>query len=82
MPALAMITMDTTDTRGLAAWWAERLSAEISFEAEHFFTVLSVPGWSVDLAFQFVDEPTPGKNRVHFDLTWEPGRNREEQVAD
>lgn len=82
MPSLAMITFDTTDTRRLSAWWAQRLGASIEFEAEHFFTVLNVPGWSTNLGFQYVESPTPDKNRIHLDLEWEPGQNREDGVAE
>ncbi len=62
------ITFDTTDARALAAWWAERTGAPVVFDAEGEY-VLGAGQGQVGLAFQRVDEPTPGKNRVHLDLT-------------
>ena len=65
---LGMITTDTTDPEPLAAWWAEQTGAEITETNDGWFVVVKggqLPCW---LAFQKVDDPTPGKNRIHFDL--------------
>ena len=66
---LGMVTTDTTDARALAGWWAEQTGAEVhdSFEGE--FIMLIGGTLPVRLAFQQVDEATPGKNRLHLDLT-------------
>jgi predicted enzyme related to lactoylglutathione lyase len=63
----AMITVDTLDPAPLAAWWAEQVGAQVqeTYPGE-FLMVLT---GSVVLGFQRVDDPTPGKNRVHLDLT-------------
>ena len=50
----------------LARWWSARLGAEIIDSNDAFFYVL---GSEPRVAVQRVDDPTPGKNRVHLDLT-------------
>jgi len=62
------ITFDSTDPEPLAAWWAERLGAEITANMEGFFLIVSGGALSTNLAFQKVGDPTPGKNRIHVDL--------------
>ncbi|GAA2098769.1 VOC family protein [Brevibacterium salitolerans] len=81
MTALGMITVDTTDARRLSAWWAERLGGEVVFDAEGWFCVVSVPGWGTDLGFQYVEEPSPGKNRLHLDLVRDEQEDREAAIA-
>ncbi|WP_447644919.1 VOC family protein [Nocardioides zeae] len=64
---LGMITLDTTDPSPLAAWWSAQTGATVEEEHDGWFVVLQLPG-GPRLAFQKVDDPTPGKNRVHLDL--------------
>ena len=62
------ITIDSTDPERLADWWARALGGQVNPVAPPFFVVVSLlegPG----LAFQKVDDPTPGKNRVHIDFS-------------
>jgi predicted enzyme related to lactoylglutathione lyase len=62
------ITFDTTDPEKLADWWARALDGQVNPIAPPFFvsvTRAQGPG----LAFQKVDDPTPGKNRVHIDFS-------------
>ena len=61
------ITFDTTDPEKLAEWWARALDGQVNPVAPPFFIVVSRPD-GPGLAFQKVDDPTPGKNRVHVDL--------------
>lgn len=65
---IAMITIDSSDPRPLATWWAERLGAPIQDENDGWFFVI---GSTPALAIQHVGDPTPGKNRIHLDLTVE-----------
>ena len=61
------ITFDSTDPERLADWWARALDGQVNPIAPPFFvsvTRAEGPG----LAFQKVDDPTPGKNRVHIDF--------------
>jgi hypothetical protein len=62
------ITFDTTDPEKLAEWWARAVDGTVNPVAPPFFVAVNRsdgPG----LAFQKVDYPTPGKNRVHIDFT-------------
>ena len=65
---LGMVTIDTTDARSLAGWWAAQTGAEVSHDFDGWFVVLTGGTLPLRLAFQKVDDPTPGKNRVHLDL--------------
>lgn len=66
--SIASITFDTTDPRPLARWWAERLGAEIVADMDGFFVIVAGGSLATQLAFQKVDDPTPGKNKVHIDV--------------
>ena len=68
---LGMVTTDTTDARSLAGWWAEQTGADLSDQFGGGFIVLSGGSLPIILAFQQVDDPAPGKNRLHLDLTAE-----------
>lgn len=65
---LGMVTFDTLDALTLARWWADACNGEITQENDGWFVVVAVPEGPL-LAFQKVEDPTPGKNRVHLDLT-------------
>ncbi len=64
---IGMVTVDTRDAQRLGGWWAEQLGSEIAQDHDGWFVV--VPAGPVLLAFQKVEDPTPGKNRLHLDLT-------------
>jgi len=66
---LGMITMDTTDATGLAGWWADQTGSTVVQDFDGSYLILAGGGLPALLAFQKVDDPTPGKNRVHLDLT-------------
>lgn len=66
---LGMITIDSADPGPLARWWAELTGGAIEQENDGWFHVVAVPGWGHKLGFQKVDDPTPGKNRLHMDLS-------------
>jgi len=82
MIELGMVTIDTTDARALAQWWAERLNGEIVEDMEGWFCIIAVPGMPVQIGFQKVDDPTPGKNRLHLDFAYSAGTNREQAVGE
>ena len=65
---LGMITMDTTDATGLAGWWADQTGAGVVQDFDGSFLILAGGGLPALLAFQKVDDPTPGKNKVHLDV--------------
>ncbi|QDB80455.1 VOC family protein [Georgenia wutianyii] len=66
---LGMVTFDTTDANRLADWWAEQTGGEVVERNDGWFAMVAVPSLPVRLAFQKVADPTPGKNRVHLDLS-------------
>ncbi|MEP9394176.1 VOC family protein [Gordonia sp. VNK1] len=67
---VGMITVDSTDPIPLARWWAERIGGTVIAENDGFFVMVSGPAAGAPvLGFQQVDDPTPGKNRIHLDLT-------------
>lgn len=66
----AMITVDTTDALTLGRWWAERTGGKVIEENDGWFVIVALPE-GPRLGFQKVEEPTPGKNRVHVDFVAE-----------
>ncbi|MET0900145.1 MAG: VOC family protein [Mycobacterium sp.] len=63
-----MITFDSADPDRLAAWWAQAVDGTVNAVAPGEFVLVVRPA-GPRLGFQRVDEPTPGKNRVHLDFT-------------
>ncbi|MFF8817480.1 MULTISPECIES: VOC family protein [Leucobacter] len=82
MIRLGMVTVDTEDPRPLAAWWAERLGGEIVHDADGWFCMVRAPEAAVALGFQKVEDPTPGKNRMHLDFDRTPDVDRDVMVAE
>lgn len=68
---LGAITVDSSEPEPIARWWAERVGAEIVATHDGWFVTLKGGGLPGLLSFQKVDRPTPGKNRIHLDLTAE-----------
>ncbi|WP_185994300.1 VOC family protein [Nocardioides campestrisoli] len=64
---LGMVNFDALDPAPLARWWADQVGGEVADPYDGSF--LLVTGGPVTLAFQQVDDPTPGKNKIHLDLT-------------
>ncbi|MET0315610.1 MAG: VOC family protein, partial [Rhodococcus fascians] len=63
-----MITIDSSDPGPLATWWAARTGGTIEEDNDGWFYTVSLPSAPYRLAFQKVDDPTPGKNKVHLDV--------------
>ena len=64
MVAVTMVTIDCENPRELAEFWTAALGTEIAVDWEQFLVLKGEPA----IAFQKVDDPTPGKNRIHLDL--------------
>ena len=47
--------------------WADQLGGDVKDPFGGFFVIVS--GGPVQMAFQKVDDPTPGKNRIRVDLS-------------
>jgi hypothetical protein len=68
---VAMVTFDTTDAETLGTWWAEQTGGEVLDTGGGWFVIVAGGSLPVRLAFQRVDDPTPGKNRIHLDVVAE-----------
>ncbi len=66
---ISNVTIDTTDPRGLAEFWVAALDTKVAIDAEGYFISLEPTVGGPSLGFQKVADPTPGKNRVHLDLS-------------
>jgi catechol 2,3-dioxygenase-like lactoylglutathione lyase family enzyme len=63
------VTFDAVDPRALARFWREVTGYEIVEERDDFVRLRAPDARGVrHLLFFRVDEPTPGKNRMHVDL--------------
>ena len=82
MVQLGMVTFDTENAREIAAWWAARLGGEITADMDGWYCIVSAPGVPVNLGFQKIDDPTPGKNRIHLDLTRPADSDRDALIAE
>ncbi|RJQ82951.1 VOC family protein [Pseudonocardiaceae bacterium YIM PH 21723] len=76
---IGMVTFDTTDPRRLAEFWRAALDTKVEIDAEGYFISLEPVGDGPALGFQKVTDPTPGKNRVHLDVSG--GRPEVERLA-
>jgi hypothetical protein len=65
---LGMITTDTVDAGRLAGWWAEQTGARVSETNGGWYVVLAGSELPTLLAFQKVDDPTPGKKQAEVPL--------------
>ena len=66
--SIASITFDSTDPEPLARWSAERIDAKINANMDGLFLIVASGDLPTQLAFQRVEDPTPGKNKVHLDV--------------
>lgn len=68
--SLGMITFDTTDAPTLAGWWARQTGGSVHADyGDEFVLVRPASGTGPILAFQQIADPTPGKNRIHLDVS-------------
>lgn len=69
--SIGMVTVDSTDPRPLAQWWARQTGGRVVDEADGWFleVVPAQDGKGPVLGFQKVQDPTPGKNRLHLDAS-------------
>jgi catechol 2,3-dioxygenase-like lactoylglutathione lyase family enzyme len=71
MAQIFNVTFDARDPRRLGGFWSAVTGYPVVEERDDL-TRLSAPGHDVpDLLFMRVDDPTPGKNRLHLDLAAE-----------
>ncbi len=66
--SVEMITFDCSDPDTLANWWSEAVGGSVQPVMPGEFVVVSCAE-GPRLGFQRVDDPTPGKNRLHIDFS-------------
>jgi len=66
--SIASVTFDSSEPEPLAQWWADRFDAEITVNMDGFYLIVAGGTLPTQLAFQKVDDPTPGKNKIHLDV--------------
>lgn len=59
---------DTVDLDGAVEFWTGLLGLEVVHRDETFVYLSKMSPEGPHLAFQRVDEPRPGKNRLHLDV--------------
>jgi hypothetical protein len=63
------VTFDASDPRLLGRFWSQVTGYAIADERDEFVRLRAPDAQSVrQILFLRVDDPTPGKNRVHIDL--------------
>lgn len=65
--SMETVTFDCTDPDGLADWWARAVEGSVQAVVPGEFVLVSRSD-GPRLGFQRVDDPTPGKNRIHVDF--------------
>ena len=79
---LGMITFDTGDALALSNWWCDAFGGTVLEENDGWFVMISIGEGSPLLAFQKVDDPTPGKNRAHLDLVCDEPAAKVQELVD
>ena len=72
--AVDMVTVDCEEPKELAEFWRQALQTEVGMDSDDFVILRGRPA----VAFQRVERPTGGKNRIHLDLS---GTERTHEVA-
>lgn len=67
IPTINTVMFDCRDTGTLAAFWSELLGVGVRAMSGPFVWLDPQRPGGYSLAFQRVDDPTPGKNRLHLD---------------
>jgi hypothetical protein len=73
-PGLKDVVVDSVDPGTMAAWWAEVWGGTLVHDESGYSYIDDIPGAPVE-SFDFVRVPEPKtvKNRVHWDVTLQPG---------
>jgi predicted enzyme related to lactoylglutathione lyase len=75
-----MITFDSLDPDRLATWWAEAAGGSVVPLSPGEFVLVAL-STGLRLGFQRVDDPTPGKNRIHVDFSVEDLESEVERLV-
>lgn len=67
VPIINTVMIDCSDSASLAEFWKELLDVDIRMAAHGFVWLDPQREGGFSVAFQEVDHPTPGKNKIHLD---------------
>ncbi|MET0819841.1 MAG: VOC family protein [Aeromicrobium sp.] len=73
-PGLKDVVVDSADPAAVASWWADVWGGTLVHDESGYSYIDDVPGAPVE-SFDFVPVPEPKtvKNRLHWDVTLQPG---------
>ena len=74
------VMFDTNDLDKSIDFWGEILDIHVAHRDERYVYMAQLADGAPRLAFQLVDEPRPGKNRLHFDLMVDDRKEFERHV--
>jgi predicted enzyme related to lactoylglutathione lyase len=66
---VASVVINTTNEENLANFWSRLLGVEIGHRVPGFIWLRRQRAGGYSIAFQHVDEPTPGRRRLHLDTS-------------
>ncbi len=79
---LAAVVINARDLEAVVAFWTAFLEVEERQRFPGFVFLHRQPGASVSLAVQQVEDPTPGRNRLHLDFGSDDAAGSGERVIE
>ena len=81
VPVVSSVVFDCADAHLVSRFWMGLLDTEVAAEFAGFIWLKPQSGGSLQLAFQEVPDPTPGKNKLHLDAHHEDLETVTERVG-
>lgn len=81
VPVVSSVVFDCADAHLVSRFWMGLLDTEVAAEFAGFIWLKPQFGGSLQLAFQEVPDPTPGKNKLHLDAHHEDLETVTERVG-
>ena len=69
VPQLRWAVINCYDSERLAEFWSSFLDVQVTDRSGNFIWLARQHDGGLAIGFQEVPDPTPGRNRVHFDLS-------------
>jgi catechol 2,3-dioxygenase-like lactoylglutathione lyase family enzyme len=64
---IGTVVINTTDVEALSRFWSELLGVEEAYRLAGFVWLKPQRPGAFQIAFQLVEDPTPGRRRLHLD---------------
>ncbi len=80
-PGLKDIVVDAVDSTAIADWWGAVWGGVVKHEDSSYSYIEDIPDTPFDIDFVTVPEPKTVKNRIHWDVTLNPGITVDDVVA-